>query len=343
MRDEQDDTITSLVREIPHLLREARVPGLSIALVRDAAIVWMAAFGQARTQPPQPVTTGTVFQAASLSKPLFAYAVLGLVERGDLNLDTPLTDYLPDPYVPDDPLLGTITARRVLCHTTGWPNWRPEGGPLVRERAPGTAFGYSGEGYIYLQTVVERLVGQPLDAYMREAVLQPLGMHTSSYRWTVPDDPAVAAAHDRDGRPSEPYIGDRPEASSSLHTTPSDYARFLCALLDTRTGLGCLRAESVAEMLRPQVTMGPCVAWGLGWGLEESGDRGAFWHWGDNPGYKSLTVAAPAQRTGTVIMTNGDGGLRVCDRLARLIVSHDHPAFAWLAATFYGAPTLAAL
>ena len=80
-QNEDEETITSLVRDIPHLLREARVPGLSIALVRDAAIVWVAAFGQARTQPPQPVTTDTVFQAAFLSKPLFAYAVLRLVER----------------------------------------------------------------------------------------------------------------------------------------------------------------------------------------------------------------------------------------------------------------------
>jgi CubicO group peptidase (beta-lactamase class C family) len=182
----------------------------------------------------------------------------------------------------------------------------------VRERPPGDAFGYSGEGYNYLQTVVERLVGQPLDVYMREAMLEPLGMRASSYRWVAVGDPAVAAAHDRYGRPSDPYIGDRPEASSSLHTTPADYARFLCALLDTRTGPGRLRAESMAEVLRPQVIMGPRVAWGLGWGLEESGDRGAFWHWGDNPGYKSLTVAAPAQRTGTVIMTNGDGGFRDC-------------------------------
>jgi CubicO group peptidase (beta-lactamase class C family) len=342
-QNEDEETITSLVRDIPHLLREARVPGLSIALVRDAAIVWGAAFGQARTQPPQPATTGTIFQAASLSKPLFAYAVLGLAERGDLNLDTPLTDYLPDPYVPDDPLLSTITARRVLCHTTGWPNWRPEGGLLVRERAPGEAVGYSGEGYNYLQMAVEHIVGQPLDAYMREAVLEPLGMRASSYRWAGAGAPAVAAAHDRAGQPIVPYVGARPEASSSLHTTPADYARFLCALLDTTTGSGHLRTASVAEMLRPQVTIGPSVAWGLGWGLEASGDHGAFWHWGDNPGYKSLTVAEPAQRTGTVIMTNGDGGLRVCEQLARLILGHDHPAFAWLAATFYGAPTLAAL
>jgi hypothetical protein len=90
-------------------------------------------------------------------------------------------------------------------------------------------------------------------------------------------------------------------------------------------------------MLRPQVTVGPRVAWGL----EESGDRGAFWHWGDNPGYKNLTLAAPAQRTGAVIMTNGDGGVRIGDRLARMLLRHDHPAFEWLATTFYRAPTIA--
>lgn len=182
-------------------------------------------------QPARAITTETVFQAASLSKPLFAYAVRALVESGKLDLDAPLTEYLHERYVVDDPLLSAITARRVLCHMTGWPNWRPSGGRLIRDRIPGTAFGYSGEGYLYLQAVVEQIVGKLLDVHMQEAVLDPLGMTASSYRWAAADDATAAAAHDRARRPSDPYVGDRPEASSSLHTTPSDFARFLCTML----------------------------------------------------------------------------------------------------------------
>ncbi len=343
MRDGHEIAIANVASDIPDLLRRAHVPGLSLALVQDATIAGVVSFGLAGLQPPQAVTPDTIFQAASLSKPLFAYAVLRLAAHGSLDLDAPLTAYLHDPYVPDDPLLSAITARRVLCHLTGWPNWRPEGGPLVRERAPGEAFGYSGEGYVYLQTAVEHIVGQPLDLYMQEAVLGPLGMEASSYRWATPGDPAVAAAHDREGRPSEPYVGDRPEASSSLHTTPSDFARFLCAMLVPPKGLDRLGAQVLADMLQPQVYLGNALAWSLGWGLEDTDSGAAFWHWGDNPGYKSIALAVPTRGAGIIIMTNADGGLGLCDHLIRTIIGGDHPAFEWLATTFYGVPTLAAI
>ena len=332
-----------MLNDAAALMRVLHVPGLSMVAIQDGAVAWTAEFGLARTQPAQAVTTGTIFQAASLSKPLFAYAVLGLVERGDLDLDAPLSAYLPEPYVSGDPLLLAITARHVLCHTTGWPNWRPAGGPLMRERPPGMAFGYSGEGYIYLQAVVQHIVGRPLDAYMGEAVLAPLGMGSSSYRWAAAGTPSVATGHDREGQPIEPYIAALPEASSSLHTTPSDYARFLCALLTSGGGPGRLRAETLDEMLRPQVRLDPAVAWGLGWGLEHTAAGVACWHWGDNPGYKSLVFVVPARLEAFVIMTNGDGGLGLCEHLVGESIGGDHPALAWLARTFYDAPNLGLL
>jgi len=140
---------------IPALMERWHVPGISIALMHDGAVAWYRCFGLKRAGAPAPVEPDTIFQAASLSKPVFAYVVLKMAERGEIELDAPLTAYLPDPYVPDDPLLDRITARRVLGHTTGWPTWRPEGQPLRRERAPGEQFGYSGEGYVYLQHVVD--------------------------------------------------------------------------------------------------------------------------------------------------------------------------------------------
>ena len=276
-------------------------------------------------------------------QPSFAYAVLGLVERGDLDLDAPLSAYLPEPYVPGDPLLPAVSAQHVLCHKTGWPNWRPDGGPLVRENPPGRAFGYSDEGYIYLQAVVEHIVGQPLDAYMGEAVLAPLGMGTSSYRWAAAGTPSVARGYDRAGQPLEPYIGALPETLSSLHTTSSEYARFLCALLASGEGLGRLRAESLSEMLRPEVRLDPAAAWGLGWGLEHTAAGAACWHWGDNPGYKSLVFVVPARRQAVVIMTNGDRGLGLCEHVVGMTIGGEHLALAWLARTFYDVPHLALL
>jgi CubicO group peptidase (beta-lactamase class C family) len=117
--------------------------------------VWEAGFGVKDAARREPVDAETVFEAASLSKSVFAYGVLALCHAGLLDLDTPLTHYLPDRSLCRDPRLEAITARTVLSHTTGFPNWRQRGKPLTIDRVPGESFGYSGDGYLYLQRVVE--------------------------------------------------------------------------------------------------------------------------------------------------------------------------------------------
>lgn len=337
-----EDLDDRLAPAIAGLMDRAKVPGLSIALVRRGGGGWSRGFGVKRAGSAETVQPDTIYQAASLSKPVFAYAVLKLAERGAIDLDAPLTAYLPDPYVPEDPLLDEVTARRVLCHMTGWPNWRPEGQELRRERAPGTAFGYSGEGYIYLQRVVEHLTGEPLDSYMQPSLLDPLGMTRSSYAWEPTVDQAMATSHDALGSPCLAYTDSRPEASSSLHSTAEDLARFLQALLTPEDEPWRLSARGVAEMLRPHVQLTPAVAWGLGWGLEST-DRGrAFWHWGDNPGYTSFLMGSLDPGMGVVIMTNGDNGKALWRPIIDLVLGGDHPAFSWLA-TFYGVPVLEAI
>jgi CubicO group peptidase (beta-lactamase class C family) len=319
-----------LAERIPELMARARVPGLSVASIEDGRLTWSGAFGRKHRDSDEPVDTGTVFQAASLSKPVFAYAVLKLVERGVLTLDRPLASYLPASAHLDDALSEQVTARQVLCHMTGWPNWRPAGQPLRREAAPGARFGYSGEGYVYLQRCIEHVTGQPLDALVRATVFEPMGLPDSSYAWAAPRDAAVAAGHDRDGAPSARYVGEHPNAASSLHTTPRDFARFLAALLTVGNEPWRLGQASVSEMLRPQARIDERIAWGLGWGLAATAAGQSFWHWGDNPGYKCFAVALPATRTGVVVMTNGDGGLEVCAAIMRRMLAGDHPAFAWL-------------
>src|ERR1051326_7147457 len=143
------DTMTTispdqLEEAMPALMAQASVPGVSVASVSDGAVAWQSGFGVRRAGAPDPVTAETLFQAASLSKPVFAYAVLDFARDGLLDLDIPLTAYLPEPFVEDDELLHQVTARHVLSHTTGWPNWRPRGEPLHREASPGERFGYSG-------------------------------------------------------------------------------------------------------------------------------------------------------------------------------------------------------
>ncbi|HTC40230.1 MAG TPA: serine hydrolase domain-containing protein, partial [Candidatus Acidoferrales bacterium] len=158
-------TIAELEQQVPVLLKEGTVPGASLALIRGGKTYWVHGFGVRDAKSGQPVVEDTIFEAASLSKPVFAYGVLKLVDQGKLDLDAPLSKYLPKPYIEGDPRLDKITARYVLSHRTGFPNWRPDAG-LTIHFTPGERFSYSGEGFVYLQKVVQQITGEPLNQYM---------------------------------------------------------------------------------------------------------------------------------------------------------------------------------
>jgi CubicO group peptidase (beta-lactamase class C family) len=255
-----------LLRSLPRLLELAAVPGLALATVDDGNVIPRAS-GRAALQPRRGVTDASVFEAASLGKPLFAYAVLRLVDAGVLDLDRPLYDYLASPEA-NTPRMRRVTARHVLTHTSGLPNWRHAPGPLAPETEPGATYAYSGEGFFYLQRVVERVTDRPIARLLREDVLQPLGMTESSWVWRDDFDSRMTVGYDENGSPAEVYaaIGRRtaviaeewrkpvedwryedaervvplvnaawpvlpvymvPNVAASLLTTARDYARFL--------------------------------------------------------------------------------------------------------------------
>ena len=151
--------IVDLEKQVPNLMEEAMVPGLSIAIVQDAKLRWGRGFGVKDSESKKPVDNETVFEAASMSKPVFAYAVMKSCEKGVMDLDTPLTKYTSERFLEGDPRLERITARHVLSHTSGFQNWRSEEKPLKIHFAPGEKFLYSGEGYSYLQSVVAHVTG----------------------------------------------------------------------------------------------------------------------------------------------------------------------------------------
>jgi CubicO group peptidase (beta-lactamase class C family) len=172
------------IKRLPRLMELAYVPGLSIAAVERGRVVWAQGFGVKHAERKEPVEADTVFPAASLSKPVFAYAVLRMRDEGLIDLDRPLVNYLPDAYALEDPRSRLITARHVLSHSTGFQNWRfAKDDKLQISFDPGARFQYSGEGYFYLQRVVEQVTGRAFAEYMSERVLRPLGMGSSSYVW----------------------------------------------------------------------------------------------------------------------------------------------------------------
>jgi CubicO group peptidase (beta-lactamase class C family) len=238
----------ALEARLVELMKTAQVPGMSICVVRDG-VQDRGAFGVRNAETKEPIDDDTVFEAASLSKPIVACAVMQLIRAGDLGLDEPLARYI-GPLVPDDPASATITARHVLSHTTGLPNWRRDEFPLRTYFSPGTRFSYSGEGFVYLQTAIEHITGQSLDALVAQLVLQPLGMHRSSLVWRDSFDENAASGHSMEGSIVPKFKPDRPNAAYSLHSTASDYCRFVTALMDNTKF-----AERAGSLwLKPQVS-----------------------------------------------------------------------------------------
>ena len=170
-----------LVRDIPRLMRIAGVPGAAIAVVDRGKLVWNRAFGVKNILSHDPVREETLFEAASMTKPVFAYVVMRLVDEKRLDLDKPLVSYRRPPNAGNDPNLDLITARHVLEHSTGLPNWASE--PLVTGRAPGSGYTYSGEAFIWLQLVVETITGMGLGSLMQAKLFGPAGMSHSSFGW----------------------------------------------------------------------------------------------------------------------------------------------------------------
>jgi CubicO group peptidase (beta-lactamase class C family) len=321
---------------VPGLMREFRVPGVQISLVADGGIAWSCAYGVLSASAPGAVTRESLFEACSMSKPVFAYLVLKLVEQGRLDLDRPLALYASDPALAGQPGAELITARMVLAHTTGLPNWRKggeeRGGPVPVRFLPGTRFGYSGEGMYYLQRIVESITGESLDSLARRSLFEPLGLRGMSYVWRKDLDARLASGHKEDGAFLSKTSYRHPNAGYSLYASADDYARFILEILrPDRSAAFSLSRASLDEMLRPQAGLaerdpierpgaarGFAVYWGLGWSINETPRGPLVHHSGANSsGFRCFSQFDPRRATGIVIMTNGLGGGELWTRLIR--------------------------
>lgn len=190
--------------EIERLLRIANVPSMSYAVI-DGDRITTRAVGVRRAGESDRVTPDTVYAAASLTKAVVSYVLLGLVQDGALSLDRPVREYLPLPN-PDDPRAGAITARRLLSHSSGWRNWRNNTSTaLTADFDPGVRWSYSGEGFFFMQRVAEKLTDKGISQLAREQVFEPLGMTRSSLVALESLDAFRASGHDGRGIPVQPF------------------------------------------------------------------------------------------------------------------------------------------
>jgi CubicO group peptidase (beta-lactamase class C family) len=320
----------ALDSQVSQALQERVVPGVSVAAVGTKSLACRS-WGSAG--PGRPMTERTIFEAASMAKPVTTYVALTLVADGSLELDTPLCRYARRKYV-EDPRIEIVTARHAVTHQSGL--WvETNDAPPHFEKDPAVEFKYSNVGFMYLQSVIEETTGEAFDV-TAERVLRQLGMNDSSWVWRADYEDRFATPHDDRGAVlGEKWRPDVGWAPGSLHTTAGDYARFIQAVLTRR---GPAPARLVNEMLRPQIEVreswggGPPGAgswWGLGIGLQTSEPQ-SFWHWGWNDGFLSFAAAWPAEEWGVVSLTNGMNGLWVCKEITTALSGRLHPAFRWL-------------
>lgn len=332
------ETNMSASLRIPKLMEEALVPGLQIAVI-SRGHVREQSFGIADVQTGRRVTENTVFEAASIGKPVLAYGVLKLASDGRIGLDTPIGVYLPGQKDGTEKL----TARQLLSHTSGLP---PDGrSGFVPLREP--RFSYSGEGINLLQQVVEKITGQSFPDYMSAAVFQPLGMGSSSFVWRDEYAARKAFGHSFTGTSAGRNRITEAKAASSLETTAGDYARFLIAAVE---GKG-LKPSIARQFLQPQVRLEEgcvmCIGqprgnpanlyWGLGVGLANEGGRTFAWHWGDNNTMQSYAAIQSDAGRGVIILTNSANGHSIARGIAARILGFDPPGYAWSGA--YGSYT----
>ncbi len=339
----------------PYTLREVmdrlHVPGVSVAVIKDFKVHWAKGWGLADVNAGVPVNTETIFQAASMSKPVAAMASLKAVQDGKFGLDQDINTILTSwklpavPFAKDNP----VTPRALMSHTSGtgdgfgFPGYAPSAplpsltqilnglppsnvGKVRLERPPLTGFKYSGGGVTIQQLALSDVLGKPFPQIMRESILDPIGMTNSTYEQPLPAarEKQAAHAHNGAGAAMDAKWHVYPEmAAAGLWTTPTDLAKLLIEVQLALRGKSSrvLTQTMMQEMVTP-VGVGPFA---VGFSISKEGEGWYFGHGGSNFGFQCDMVAHRLKGYGVVIMTNGDNG----GRLTREIRERVARAYGW--------------
>jgi D-alanyl-D-alanine-carboxypeptidase/D-alanyl-D-alanine-endopeptidase len=352
----------SLTKAINRLIKNANVHGLAISVFNNDKIIYKKVFGYKRFDTKDTLQTNTNFYGASLSKAVFAVLVLKLAEEKVIDLDKPLQEYLPKPVyeygkgtswnqdytdLKQDSLYKKITARMCLSHTAGFLNWRwfePDQKLRVHFN-PGSYYSYSGEGFCYLQFVLEKITGKLLEELMEEKLFRPLGMNSSAYSWKPEFEKNYCYGHEKDGKVLPKDKDNAPRSASTLETTLDDYSLFVTAVLQKEI----LSPASWKILFTPQIRlrsklqMQPLswldstvtdndkikLSYGLGWGiLQTPYGFGAFKE-GHGDGFQHYSIVFPDKQLGIVIMTNSDNGESIFKELLEVAIADKYTPWKW--------------
>jgi CubicO group peptidase (beta-lactamase class C family) len=299
---------------IEQWLQEQKVPVLGIGIIKDGKLS-TSVYGQLKPGVDAPVNT--LFNVASLTKPVTAMVAVKLASQGKWKLDEPLYHYWTDPDLVNDPRHKLLTTRIVLTHQTGFSNWRwlNDNKKLAFGFTPGTKYQYSGEGFEYLRRALEKKFGKTLDQLASELYFQPLQMRSTQFFWNEKANESLfAIGYDTSGKVYEIPKNSKANAADDLLTTVEDYGKFLVNVME---GKG-LSKEVFADMVAPHVKRATNKAFGLGFEKYElANGEYALSHGGADHGVKTLFFILPKSKQGLIIFTNADGGYKLYEALIR--------------------------
>ncbi len=335
------------------LMREARVTGLSLAILNDNKVVYLKSFGFRNREDQKPLTENTVMYGASFTKAVFAYMVMQLAGEGILELDKPVYQYLSKPLpayekyqdLAADERYKLITMRMLLSHTAGFPNFRylNSDGKLDIKFSPGSRYAYSGEGINLAQFIVEAITHQDVGVMMQERVFKPLGMARTSMTWEERFNNDLALGYDEKEQPLGHRQRTSARAAGSMDTTISDYARFMAAVMQ---GKGVTK-HMKEIMLRPQILInsktqfptisvdtteeyqGIQLAYGLGWGLFQTPYGKAYFKEGHDDGWENHSVAFPDKKIAIVLMANSSNADSIFKQLLETLLKDKYTPWKW--------------
>ena len=302
------------------------IPGVSLALIKDGKMVYHQTYGVRNTMTSEKVDDNTLFEAASITKPVFSFAVQRLAERGVIDLDKPLYLYLPYDDIAYDDRYKLMTARHVLTHRTGFPNWRymNEDGKLNLKFTPGTAYNYSGEGFEYLKMVIQKITGKKVEQVLQEEVIEPMGLYHTFFSKNDSLQRMVAYGH-FDGLPSNNNLPESPGMAYSMHTEAAIFTRFMLYMLEQKG----LKAETYDTMFQKHSEFNydpgdekPKIPAYMGMSLEirETPFGKSFGHGGNNGDFKCKFEMYKDKKMGYVVFTNSNTSDPLLEMLRKFLV-----------------------
>lgn len=343
-----------LTARLNQLLDSAKVTGLQVVILNNKKAVWAKSFGFKDVERQMPMNDSTVMYAASLTKAVFGYLFMRLVDQGILDLDKPIRDYLKLPIseYPKWKQLGEdtasfhkITSRMILSHSSGMPVLRSEYGDQLRLIAkPGEKFYYSNEGMNLLGFVLEEYTGKSLKDWTKVEIFGPLQMKETSMVWEPEFEKNFSYAYYKDGTKYGSERRESTRAAGSMSTTAIDYAKFVAQLMN-RKGLS---KRGYDQLLSPQILVkskrgfGPLkdtlttdndrikLAWGMGIGLFESPDGPAFFHTGRGQANINYMVAYPDKGIAVVLLSNSENYERVYGAVLEACIGDKNSPLTWL-------------